>query len=170
MYIWANSSGMKEEKIEIKYFVADSIDELSTDDYFLVAKAREASNRAWAPYSLFRVGAALQLANGEIITGNNQENAAYPSGLCAERVALFAANALYDDQPVKTIAITAFNSRGLVREAVKPCGSCRQALMESEKRFEHPIRIILDGADEILIIEGVSKLLPLSFGKDSLSD
>ncbi|MBN2261867.1 MAG: cytidine deaminase [Prolixibacteraceae bacterium] len=159
---------MKQHKINIEYTELDTIDELNNEDAYLVAKAREVANSAWAPYSNFLVGAAVELSNGKIITGNNQENAAYPSGLCAERVALFAANANYPNSPVKTIAISAFNKNGQVVEPVKPCGSCRQAILESEIRFEKPIRLILDGKKHIYIVDGISNLLPLSFGKNDL--
>ena len=159
---------MKNKKIEIQYIEANSLEELTGNDAFLVAKAREATNNAWAPYSGFQVGAAVLLDNGEVVIGNNQENAAYPSGLCAERVALFAANAAYPESAVEAIAISARNKNGLVREAVKPCGSCRQAILETENRFEQPIRLILDGADNINIVEGISQLLPLSFGRNDL--
>ncbi|MGF7138856.1 cytidine deaminase [Roseimarinus sediminis] len=159
---------MELHKIEITYQRASSIDELSNDDAYLLAKAREVANNAWAPYSGFLVGAVVELSNGKIVTGNNQENAAYPSGLCAERVALFAANANYPQSKVKTIAISAFNSKGQVEGPVKPCGSCRQAILEAELRFEHPIRLLLDGKNGINIIDGITNLLPLSFGKDDL--
>jgi len=159
---------MKNKKIEILYVEADSISELAENDAFLVAKAREASNNAWAPYSNFKVGAAVLLDNGEIILGNNQENAAYTSGLCAERVALFAANANFPNAVVEAIAITAFNSNGLVKEAAKPCGSCRQAILEAENRFGKPIRLLLDGANSIMIMDGITNLLPFSFGKNDL--
>lgn len=159
---------MKNKKIEINYIEAASLDELTADDTFLVAKARESANNAWAPYSGFLVGAAVLLDNGEIVIGNNQENAAYPSGLCAERVALFAANATYPDAAVEAIAISARNKKGITTEAVKPCGSCRQAILESEHRFEKAIRLILDGQESIYIIEGIENLLPLSFGSGSL--
>jgi len=159
---------MKLQSLEINYTEYESLSELSNDDAFLIAKAREASNNAWAPYSNFFVGAAIMLDNGEVVLGNNQENAASPTGLCAERVALFAANANFPDQALETIAISATNKNGLVEEAVKPCGSCRQAILESEIRFEKPIRLLLDGSKQILLVEGVRNLLPLSFGKDSL--
>jgi len=159
---------MVEKIIEVKYSQYKSLAELSADDAFLVTKAREASLNAWAPYSNFCVGAAVQLDNGEIVIGSNQENAAYPSGLCAERVALFYANAKYPNSSVLSIAISACNSKGLVSEPIKPCGSCRQAILESEIRFEHSIRTILDGQSEVIVIEGVKNLLPLSFGKNDL--
>ena len=159
---------MKHKTIEISYTEYDSIDELSGRDAKLIQKAREVSKNGWAPYSNFHVGAAAILENGEIITGNNQENAAYPSGLCAERVALFSANANFPDSPVVAIAISAFNKNGLTRQSVKPCGDCRQSMLESETRFGKPIRLILDGSEAFMIIDGISNLLPLSFGKESL--
>ena len=159
---------MKHKIIEIEYIELDSIKELTNADAYLVAKAREVANNAWAPYSNFLVGATVELENGKVVIGNNQENAAYPSGLCAERVALFAANATYPSSTVKTIAITAFNKNGQVKQPCKPCGSCRQAILEAELRFESPIRLILDGAEKIIIVEGIKNLLPLSFGKDDL--
>jgi cytidine deaminase len=159
---------MIEKIIEIKYIEYESINELSSDDAFLVTKAREASLNAWAPYSNFRVGAAVQLDNGEIITGNNQENAAYPSGLCAERVALFSANSQYPNSSVLSLAISANNKNGVVAEPIKPCGSCRQVILESEMRFDKPIRMILDGTTKVLVVEGIKNLLPLSFGKTDL--
>jgi cytidine deaminase len=159
---------MKSVKIEVEYFELDSINDLSNDQAYLLAKAREVANNAWAPYSKFLVGAAVELENGKVITGNNQENAAYPSGLCAERVALFAANANYPNSPIKTIAISANNSKGLIKQPIKPCGACRQAILESELRFEKPITLILDGKEKINIIHGISNLLPLSFGGNDL--
>jgi len=159
---------MRHKTIEISYAECDSIDELTISDAILVRKAREASKNGWAPYSNFHVGAAVILENGVIVTGNNQENAAYPSGLCAERVALFSANANYPDSPIVSMAISAFNKNGLTGQSVKPCGACRQAILESETRFEKPIRLILDGSEAIMVIDGIGNLLPLSFGKESL--
>jgi cytidine deaminase len=159
---------MKHKTIEINYIEFDSIDELTNGDALLIEKAREASKNGWAPYSNFHVGASVILENGEIISGNNQENAAYPSGLCAERVALFSANANFPGSPIKAIAISAFNKNGLTVQPVKPCGACRQALLESETRFNSTIRIILDGSESIMVIDGINNLLPLSFGKESL--
>ena len=159
---------MKLKTIDISYVEYKSIDDLEKSDRKLVIKARKAAENAWAPYSNFHVGAALELENDKIVIGNNQENAAYPSGLCAERVALFAANANYPNKAIKTMAISASNKNGLLFDPVAPCGACRQAILESETRFEQPIRVILDGKDKIIIIEGVRNLLPLSFDKSSL--
>jgi cytidine deaminase len=159
---------MKTREIKILVHEFENISELSPDEQSLLLEARRITGLAYAPYSGFHVGAAILLGNGQIVTGNNQENSAYPSGLCAERVALFYANANFPESAVKTIAISAAKNGVLVNEPVKPCGSCRQALAETEVRFEKPIRIILDGQDAILVLEGVESLLPLSFSKKAL--
>lgn len=159
------------ETKEIRIFVYEykSADELPAEDRELVMEAREAAKKAYAPYSRFHVGAALLLDNGEIFSGNNQENAAYPAGLCAERVALFYANATFPNEAVKTLAVTAANHEGIVDDGpVKPCGSCRQALAEAEFRFDTPIKIILDGKKNIHVFEGVKNLLPFAFKPESL--
>jgi cytidine deaminase len=154
---------MIEREIRILYHETEGINELTEEIYKLVMEARKISEKAYSPYSGFCVGAAVRLANGKIITGNNQENAAYPSGLCAERTALFYANANFPDVPVEAIAISAHNARGIVREPVKPCGSCRQVMLETEIRFKNRIKIILDGQKSVFILDGVDSLLPMSF-------
>ena len=154
---------MKTKEIKIIVHEFDNLDELSSQEKLLLTKARTATASAYAPYSGFHVGAAILLGNGKIITGNNQENSAYPSGLCAERVAMFYANATYPESAVKAIAVSAARDGERVKDVVKPCGSCRQALAETEVRFNTPIRIILDGPDSILVLNGVESLLPLSF-------
>ncbi len=152
-------------KKELKIFVLefDSIDELSEADRKLVLAAREASDNAYAPYSNFNVGAALILENGTVIRGNNQENADFTDGLCAERVALFYANANYPNVKVLAMAVSVKNQNGLLTEPAKPCGSCRQAIIETEIRFNHPIRLILDGANKIMVVENGDSLLPFAF-------
>jgi len=159
---------MKTTEIKIVVHEYENIGELPENDRILLNEARRITSSAYAPYSGFYVGAAILLGNGMIVTGNNQENSAYPSGLCAERVALFYANANYPDSEVKAIAISAAKNGILVHEPVKPCGGCRQALAEAEVRFETPIRIILDGSNSIMILQGVESLLPLSFSKKAL--
>ncbi len=159
---------MKTTEIRIVVQEFENIIELPVTDQLLLQEARRITSMAYAPYSGFHVGAAVLLENGMTVSGNNQENSAYPSGLCAERVALFYANANYPDSGVKTIAISAAKNGVLVNESVKPCGGCRQALAEVEVRFETPIRIILDGQDSILVLNGVESLLPLSFSKKAL--
>ena len=131
-------------------------------------RARKASEDAWAPYSGFKVGAAVKLLSGMVLTGNNQENAAYPSGLCAERTVLFYASANFPDDPVVAIAVTAQNAAGFLAEPVKPCGGCRQALLEVETRHNRPVTIVLDGQQSIYLLEGVGSLLPLNFTRRSL--
>lgn len=160
---------MKTTEIKIVVSEFENIGELPENDQNLLIEARNITALAYAPYSGFHVGAAVLLSNGKIITGNNQENSAYPSGLCAERVALFYANANFPDSEVKAIAISAAKNGVLVNEPVKPCGSCRQALAEAEVRFGSPIRIILDGKDSIMVLDGVESLLPLSFSKKDLA-
>lgn len=159
---------MKTREIKIVVHEFENIGELAEDDQLLLREARKITALAYAPYSGFHVGAAVLLSNGIIVKGNNQENAAYPSGICAERVALFYANANYPDAKVVTIAISAAKNGELVTETVKPCGSCRQVLAEAEVRFETPIRIILDGHDGIILLKSVESLLPLSFSKKAL--
>lgn len=159
---------MKELKIETTVQVCIP-EELSLEEQELIAAADEATHRSYAPYSNFSVGAAVRLANGIIVTGNNQENAAYPSGLCAERTTLFYANAQYPDQAVLTLAIVARNSEGeLLSTPISPCGACRQVMLETEIRFRHPIKILLCGAEKVYIVENVTALLPLSFGSEYL--
>ena len=160
---------MKTTEIKITVYEFANIDELPKNDQNLLLDARRITALAYAPYSGFHVGAAVLLGNGKVVTGNNQENSAYPSGLCAERVALFYANANYPDSEVKTIAISAAKNGILVNDSIKPCGCCRQTMAEAEVRFDSPIRIILDGKDSILVLQGVESLLPLSFSKKDLA-
>lgn len=159
---------MQQNNININYTEYSNENELSFQDKKLVVKAKEAALSAYAPYSEFKVGASLLLENDEIIIANNQENAAYPSGLCAERVALFYANANYPKTPVVTIAICAITKNGLTNLPVPPCGSCRQVMVESEVRFNKPIRLIMIGASKILVVENTLQMLPFNFEKDFL--
>lgn len=160
-----NIQSMKE--VELKTVIQEcQMDELSTEDRQLVEQAIEATRRSYAPYSHFRVGAAVRLENDEIVIGCNQENAAYPSGLCAERTALFAAGALYPDVPVKVLAVAARGTDGeMTEEPTGPCGSCRQVIIESETRAKHPIRILLYGRRCVYIIDGIRQLMPLTFSE-----
>jgi len=158
---------MKSKTIETKVSIY-SFDELDNAKQLLINKAKEQVNKAYAPYSEFHVGAAIELENGEIFAGSNQENSAYPSGLCAERVAMFYANAQFPNVPVKTIAIAAFTKGEFLAEPVTPCGSCRQVLLETEMRYEKDITILLYGTTKIYEIKNVRQLLPLCFEKSSL--
>ena len=144
-------------------------DELNEADRALMQTAMEATARSYSPYSHFSVGAAALLGNGTVVTGTNQENAAYPSGLCAERTTLFYANSQYPDQAVETLAIAARNERGeFLEEPIPPCGACRQVMLETEKRFKRPMRILLFGEKGIYELKNVGALLPLSFDASSM--
>ena len=151
-------------EIHIKKF---QLSELSDEEKFWIDSAVISSKQAYAPYSELNVGAAVILANGQIITGNNQENAAYPSGLCAERVALFYAGAQYPDIPVKAIVVVA-TKNGVIQPPISPCGSCRQVLLETEKRYKQPIQILFYGNDLAYAIDSAESLLPLSFSANNL--
>ena len=155
------------KELELKSVIqACQMDELSAEDQHLVNLAIEATGRSYAPYSNFHVGAAVRLENGEEIIGCNQENAAYPSGLCAERTALFSAGAQYPNVGVEMLAIAARGTDGeLQYEPVGPCGSCRQVIIESETRAGHPIRILLYGRKCVYVIDGIRKLMPLMFSE-----
>lgn len=140
------------------------LSELSETDRQLIDMAIEGTNRSYAPYSHFHVGAAILLANGKMFIGCNQENAAFPAGICAERSAIFAAGAQYPDQPIVTLAITARNTQGeLIDEPASPCGTCRQVIIETETRFKHPVRILLYGRKRTFVIDSIKELMPLSF-------
>ena len=158
---------MEKKTIYTNYTVFN-FEELSESYQLLISKAKEQVSKAYAPYSGFHVGAAIELENGEIFAGSNQENAAYPSGLCAERVAMFYANAQYPEVPVKSMAIVAFTNGEFLPDPITPCGSCRQVLLETEMRFEQNINILLYGTKNTYLIENVKELLPLCFEKKSL--
>ncbi|MDA3942520.1 MAG: cytidine deaminase [Bacteroidetes bacterium] len=155
---------MKKEILPLSALLFDSENELPAEDLKLLIEARLAAQKAYAPYSRFKVGAAVKLANGIIIQGNNQENAAYPSGLCAERVALFYAHAQYPDLAIESIAITALGNKGLINEPLSPCGACRQVMAESEKNSNQPMRVIMQGQQgPVMVAESMKVLLPFSF-------
>ncbi len=145
-------------------------EELSAEDQELIVAAKAAAKNAYAPYSRFRVGAAVRLQSGRIVSGSNVENAAFPSGICAERTAISNSVSNFpNDKPV-AIAIAAMNDEGVTADNVSPCGNCRQVLAEEENRTGKQIRIILSGSDMIRIIESCSNLLPLQFSKKNLTD
>ena len=158
---------MKDLTLQIDIKIYD-YSELSDADRQLIDSAREATQRSYAPYSHFSVGAAARLADGTVVTGTNQENAAYPSGLCAERTTLFYANSQYPDQAVETLAIAARNESDFLESPIPPCGACRQVLLETEQRFRQPMRILLYSKNDIYVLEGTKDLLPLSFGSEYL--
>ncbi len=160
---------LKESEFTFTYQVFDSEKELSVNDYELVLSARNAAKIAYAPYSGFFVGAAALLSNQQIITGSNQENASYPTGICAERSLLATAAQLYPNVPILSMAVTYINSKGKSNAPASPCGFCRQVLTEYESRVQHPIRLILCGnSGPVIIIPKSSLLLPLGFTPDNL--
>lgn len=159
----------KHKKISID-FIELKIEELSTEDNHLLQKATDMCKKAYSPYSEFNVGAAVLLENGEIVTGSNQENAAYPSGICAERVAMFKASADYPDTEFSTIAVAASSALINIEKPVSPCGACRQVMKEYENKFKNKIRVILSGEKSgyVYIIESIEDLLPFSFKSDDI--
>ena len=154
-----------QKEYSFKFQLYPNWESLQIIDKSVVNKAFEAMEKAYAPYSKFKVGAALLLEDGQIIQGNNQENIAYPSGLCAERVALFHAGAQFPGIAVDLICIVAKGDLMPVSQLLSPCGACRQVMLESENRQNKPIRIILVNQDNrTMCIDSVQNLLPFGFG------
>ena len=160
---------MEKKELKIQYAFCQ-MDELSAEDRDLVLSAIEATRNSYAAYSHFHVGAAIRLDDGKIVIGANQENAAYPAGLCAERTAIFAAQAQQPEHAIKAIAIAAKNEHGLLDNPVTPCGICRQVMLEIEDRYQQPMRILLYGNDGVYVINTIRDLMPLSFISASLED
>ncbi|MBK3517050.1 cytidine deaminase [Carboxylicivirga marina] len=159
---------MKQLNLTTQIEVYENSKELSQPEQLLIDSAKEVCLKAYAPYSEFKVGAAVLLKNGKIITGSNQENAAYPSGLCAERTAMFYANTQYPETPVVSMAIIAMNKNGILENPVAPCGACRQVLLETELRFKQAYNILLVGKSSIQKVKSSKDLLPLSFVGEGL--
>ena len=158
---------MQDLEIKIKVTLCQ-MDELSAEDQALVGQAIEATRHSYAVYSHFHVGAAVRLLDGRVVIGANQENAAFPSGLCAERTALFAAQAHYPDQPVLALAIAARNAVGLTAQPVTPCGACRQVALEVEDRYQQPMRVLLYGNEGVYVVGSMHDLVPLSFSDGAM--
>ena len=159
---------MNKQEISFQYQVFNSIKELSNDEKKLIDAAIVAKNNSYSPYSKFKVGVALKLDDNIIVTGSNQENAAFPSGLCAERVALFYANANYPDKLIKQIVIVGGKEDEITLLPLTPCGACRQVLLESEMRQDYCIEFILVGSQKIYKISNSKVLIPLSFNQNTL--
>ena len=160
---------MKEISITSSFIVFDTLQELSQDIQDLMNEAVEIRKKAYAPYSQFRVGAALLLDNGKIVLGSNQENAAYPSGLCAERVAIFHAGSIYPEAKILKIAITAASDTNQTTAPIPPCGSCRQSIAEYEIKQDTPIEIYFMGEiGEVYKSASLKNLLPFMFDKKFL--
>ncbi|MCD8312747.1 MAG: cytidine deaminase [Bacteroidales bacterium] len=154
---------MKEKKIETTYLEYEGAEQMSAADRELVEMAVKATRKAYTPYSKFNVGAAIRLEGDIIVVGNNQENLAYPSGLCAERTAMFYAASTYPDKAMKTIAIAATQGGELTPDPVTPCGACRQVMAEYQTRSGQPMEIILVGRSAIWKFSRVDDLLPFIF-------
>ncbi len=160
-----------QQQYNFNYEEFADIKDLAKEDGSLLEEARRITQKAYAPYSNFLVGAAGICNNGEMVFGTNQENASYPVGICAERVLLASASMLQTEEPIKAIAISYNNlsGNGGSDKPVSPCGMCRQSLAEYEERTKQPIRLILSGMEgKVLVIESAAQLLPLSFGSDAL--
>lgn len=154
---------MTERQLHIKYLEYSSASKLPSPDRELLESAVSAADGAYARYSLFRVGAAVRMSNGEVVIGSNQENAAYPSGLCAERTALFYASARYPKESVEAIAVVAVDENGVLPELTYPCGACRQVMAEYEMRAGRDMKIIVGSAGVIQVFTGVKSLMPFIF-------
>jgi cytidine deaminase len=160
---------MKKITITTQFSVFDSIEVLPEAIQSLMNQAIEVRKKAYAPYSKFRVGAAILLDNGKVVLGSNQENAAYPSGLCAERVAVFQAGAIYPEAKIVKMAITAASDTNPTQSPIPPCGGCRQSLSEYEIKQESPIEIYFMGeVGEIYKSDSLKNLLPFMFDKNLL--
>ncbi|WP_190809684.1 cytidine deaminase [Flagellimonas sp. S3867] len=162
---------MKKKQIGFELSIYDHPNELSQIEQKLLKQAEEARENAYSPYSNFKVGAAVLLENGEVVIGNNQENSSYPSGLCAERVAVFQAGAKFPGIALKTIVISATSENYVVDKPAGPCGNCRQSIIEYEQKQESPISIILRGqVGPIFKCNSISDILPLAFSSSFLGD
>ncbi|MFD0699259.1 cytidine deaminase [Myroides pelagicus] len=160
---------MKKVELVSTFIEYDSINELCQQDQDLMHKAIEIRKRAYAPYSKFKVGAAILLEDGTIVQGSNQENAAYPSGLCAERTAIFYANAIHPDKKILKIAITAASDLKTTNQPIPPCGACRQSILEYETKQDTPIEMFFMGEEGVVRYSpSLINILPFHFDKDSL--
>ena len=160
---------MEKRTIQLNYNEYASNNELKSEDKNLLDKAHKAVDSSYAPYSRFHVGAAVLLENGETVIGSNQENAAYPSGLCAERVALFAASSQFPGIKIKAIAITVRSEKSVIAEPLPPCGACRQVMIEYEFKGNENMKVILQGeSGAVLVFDSAEDLLPLTFNPNHL--
>ena len=160
---------MKESRYEFSYEVYNDISQLNERDAWLLTEARNVTKEAYAPYSNFHVGAVAILSNGEIVAGTNQENAAYPVGICAERVLLGSVATMHPNIPIESLAIS-YEGDGIKSDhPISPCGMCRQALLEYENRLNKPIRLILSGQEgKVFVIKSSNLLLPFAFTSKEL--
>jgi len=162
----------KKKELKFSYTEYFGIDDLPEELSKLARKAQEALKSSYSPYSHFAVGAALQLKNGEVILGSNQENGAYPSGLCAERVALFYAGSTFPNTPVTAIAVAASYKGKPTDHPVSPCGGCRQVMLETRNVGNEPMKLVMVGKSSVIVVDDISALLPFTFSNiaDILKD
>lgn len=160
---------MKEKEIISKVRIYD-YEELTDADRELIDKAKDATQTSYAPFSKFCVGAAARLSDGTIVTGSNQENAAFPSSLCAERTTLFYANARYPEKSVEELAIAAYAHGTFLKSPIPPCGACRQVILGVEERYGRPIRILLFGEEGTYVVDSIKALLPLQFTGETMNE
>ena len=160
---------MKEKEIISKVRIYD-YEELTDADRELIDKAKDATQTSYAPFSKFCVGAAARLSDGTIVTGSNQENAAFPSSLCAERTALFYANARYPEKSVEELALAAYAHGTFLKSPIPPCGACRQVILGVEERYGRPIRILLFGEEGTYVVDSIKALLPLQFTGETMNE
>lgn len=160
---------MKEKKFQFSYTLVEDSLALNEEDVALLQLARKTTKKAYAPYSRFNVACAAKLANGKTVVGSNQENASYPVGICAERALLATVGTQYADEPIVTLAVSYHSQNGSSNRPISPCGMCRQALSEYEKRTGSPIRLLLSGMEgPVYIINTIKDLLPLAFSNEDL--
>ncbi|MGN6343398.1 MAG: cytidine deaminase [Ginsengibacter sp.] len=160
---------MKKELFGFSYVVYDSIEELEKEKAEILWQARKITENAYAPYSNFKVGAFAKLVNGKTVSGTNQENAAYPAGICAERTLMSTASSLFPGVGIETIAISYNNLNGKSDHPISPCGICRQSFFEFQERTQNPIRILLSGmTGKVFEIDNTQNLLPLVFGASDM--
>jgi len=169
LFLGKRSVKMEKKQISFELSIFNTLDEMLPEDAQLIEEANKAMANSYSPYSKFSVGAALLLESGKILLGSNQENASFPAGICAERVALFYAGANYPNEKIKAIAITTSAQRHVSQQPAAPCGICRQAISEYENKQEHPIRIIMGGLNgPIYTCGSILDLLPLGFDNSFL--
>ncbi len=160
---------MEQKEFSLQYNCYKDSTEMNPSDAELLTKAREAVKTSYSPYSKFAVGAAVKLSNGQIVMGSNQENAAYPSGLCAERVAMFAAAAQFPNEAIESIAIAIESPKHDTEGPIAPCGACRQVMIEYEHLHQHPMSVIMDAEKgNVVKVNKASDLLPFDFHADHL--
>lgn len=158
----------KTHNVSFSYIIFENLEELIPSDRELIIAARNVAVNAYAPYSRYRVGAAVRLDNGIIVPGANVENSAFPTGICAERNALSSSVVNYPDRYPVAVAIAAYSDNGIIEEPVSPCGNCRQFIAEEETRHGKNIRVILSGKEKTYVVDSISDLLPLQFNQTNL--